>query len=1505
LVSAPVRAVAGIGERVLTRAATGAAINASQDAAIQQTIDQKIDWGRVALNGALGAGLGLVLSVPEASALSKAFGAKRPLEGKPLSLAIEEIAAETGVPPPAVQARINEMVGYRAEPTPEAVALRRADAEVALAEPAGAQTEIVSSALQLNHDPAIGWSLYGPEGKVVKHLGHVNGGKDVAAAIEEAHVYAEDNRVFGAIAVVERVQRTKPVAAIAPAAPAQAQSLLESRAQRRADVEAAFAEPLPPAPAAPAELPPPVPGVKVPSSGSAELPGGQAPLASAEAPPVVNSPPALSPEAQVAIWKQANTRTKGPRAQVGLPADGVPDLLNAIEDLGGVPGPRRGSKAAEYDGYASAFGEGPARNLRRAGGGGVDTFYPQLEASGYRFSSQDEFYQAVANATSARKKVAKTIDDLRYGAKFDAALFGNAGRARELKARAPINSDALIEGATMNVRGQPARVARVDEDGTVHVANGVKRAIPPNTPIFPDKGRVRNNKMSTDFMAGAESGFANIDALIPLARAAAGGVLGYASGDTPEERVRNALLGMGLVALASPALAKRLTARVVNAPVSREITELAQRRLLQLRLRVAPQSVLPDAIRRQLRLGAQAERAVTQGGLDLSRDLETTIYGVGDKAAQAAATETVGRFLNGLAPLDAMPPPVRLAARKLRDYVDTLSDRAVAEGVVQGQLAQTFLDGKGSYLRRSYDIFLNPDFKPAPGAVDAAITAVEKANGFARPEAEALVAGILDKHGNAYAEQMGNFLMGRGKVAGKDVGSLVRRKDLLPEIRALLGEVKDPILASNQTIPRLARLIENDAAQRQVRTLGSQLGLFSPQRSLTHSSPLVAEGSATHDVLAGLYAAPEIAAALQRVAGSGRMAFVPEMLWKTLTTANTVAKIGKTVLNPPSYAPNFYGGVFANIFNGNFRYSHSARGLALGAEELGVLRRFLPGNPSRAALQTELTELRKLGLTGESVNSGDLLRTIQSSFFGGLRDKWRSTLSAPSKLYGQVDDFNRYVAWQSERARYAKAYPGWTDAQLKAHAADVVRATTPTYSEIPQVVKQLSVAGLMPSFVNFTWEVFRNTKNSVRIGLRDLQDGIATGNPALRNAGALRLTTVTAGLAAVSMTGITKLSRDSNGITEEKDRAVRYFSPPWNRNGMLLYLTRADAGQPVQVANASYLVPHALLWQAIEAGRRGSDEGKTIPEFFGALNEQFGLGNNVLLPAVTGAFTGFDTKTGRSIPKTAVEPTLGDRVTYLGDEAFKPLFVDFISKFVKATTGETGDYGRVYSQSEQLKRLIGVRAQTIDPVRAVPWKARDLGKQFAEAGDILRLREKRMLAPEVMEGFYRQAEDERQRVFADMGAMLGHARALGVSDDTVIASLRAARVSATTILGVLEGRYEPMPRDKAKTPADILADLDARPPDQRRAALAQLYRDDPSMGKAVVGRINERGKGRTERDKLILGLGVQDGERAAYIARRVGELPTTDDRREFLRDLRRKGVLTDEVFRQMAKPATP
>ncbi|WP_230682046.1 hypothetical protein, partial [Streptococcus pneumoniae] len=70
-----------------------------------------------------------------------------------------------------------------------------------------------------------------------------------------------------------------------------------------------------------------------------------------------------------------------------------------------------------------------------------------------------------------------------------------------------------------------------------------------------------------------EYGGVNPALLMPVASAAMGGVIGVATGDTPEERVQNALIGAGIGA--TPFGVAKLVQAVKNTPVGDDIAHAA------------------------------------------------------------------------------------------------------------------------------------------------------------------------------------------------------------------------------------------------------------------------------------------------------------------------------------------------------------------------------------------------------------------------------------------------------------------------------------------------------------------------------------------------------------------------------------------------------------------------------------------------------------------------------------------------------------------------------------------------------------------------------------------------------------------------------------------------------------------------------------------------------------------------------------------------------------------
>lgn len=131
------------------------------------------------------------------------------------------------------------------------------------------------------------------------------------------------------------------------------------------------------------------------------------------------------------------------RATLGPRSDGQPDILDAIQQVGGIKAPGTQKGSAEYEGYAAAFNQGPAAVLR----GGIhrpDLLLGELRSQlGYNFDNTDELYAAVLAAGAARDKLSQDERATRTArpeaiervqALYDAALAGQ-----------PITTEQLAE----------------------------------------------------------------------------------------------------------------------------------------------------------------------------------------------------------------------------------------------------------------------------------------------------------------------------------------------------------------------------------------------------------------------------------------------------------------------------------------------------------------------------------------------------------------------------------------------------------------------------------------------------------------------------------------------------------------------------------------------------------------------------------------------------------------------------------------------------------------------------------------------------------------------------------------------------------------------------------------------------------------------------------------------------------------------------------------------------
>jgi hypothetical protein len=208
----------------------------------------------------------------------------------------------------------------------------------------------------------------------------------------------------------------------------------------------------------------------------------------------------LSHEAQVALWKRQNKVQTGPRWKLGTLPGGAKDVLNDIEDHGGVRSRQEGD-GGEYDDFPAVF-TGAAKLLVRGknkGGLAIDKMASALGFAHYR-----DLYDAVEKAKVARRKAISEDEAMtqegraiaKAGAqrdRFERAAIRNESRPKSQVGK-PITTDEMQIDERFKVKREPMVVVDILENGDVVVEDGERfgtQTIPAGTTIYPDKRTYR------------------------------------------------------------------------------------------------------------------------------------------------------------------------------------------------------------------------------------------------------------------------------------------------------------------------------------------------------------------------------------------------------------------------------------------------------------------------------------------------------------------------------------------------------------------------------------------------------------------------------------------------------------------------------------------------------------------------------------------------------------------------------------------------------------------------------------------------------------------------------------------------------------------------------------------------------------------------------------------------------------------------------------------------------
>lgn len=817
-----------------------------------------------------------------------------------------------------------------------------------------------------------------------------------------------------------------------------------------------------------------------------------------------------------------------------------------------------------------------------------------------------------------------------------------------------------------------------------------------------------------------------------------------------------------------------------------DVGDLPKQALALLRREFTSRGDLPEgAFKEKIRRDGRTRSVLKRVEYTLA-DFDRAAREVYGKSIPVEEVHRLDGALKGEVPVDELPAPLQPVVRQMRTHIDALSDAMIRTGAAAGDLALTIKQNKGVYLTRTYRVFDDPKWaKKVPQEVRT------RAETFIRREnpdlSEEEVAGRIEAL--LYREESSPFAaLSGGKLGAKDLSITRRRKDLPEELRALLGEYKDPRVNYVRSMARMAGVVSNQQFLNQVRADGLGRYLFEQpvvQDGVAYQAQLAGDASQAMSPLNGLYTTPEIRAAFVGL----DQAASPDGAYGAYLKALALTKAAKTVYSPMTQATNLLSNVGFAVAQAHWRATGAGKAAA------GVLRDLRSAGTE--AQRQEWQKLVRLGVVDESVRAGEMEGTFRDASFAlddvgafaenGVVRGLRGVARGAQQLYQAGDNVWKVYAFHNERARYREALPEASEEEVDQRAVEVVRRTYPVYSLVPSGVRRLRRNPLVGTFVSFPAEVVRTSYGTLRQIQAELQD------PRLRRIGLERLAgTLTAATAAAAATAA---GRALMGMTADDDRDARRFMPPWHRTSQILYTGRDDDGR-LNYVDLGRMDPYSYIKEPVLALLRGDDRPplEVAVEIGAGLLEPF-VSEEILTEKVLDVARN-QTKDGRPVynPEAPEEEILQAAIGHLY-EGIEPGAFTSARRIMEGlkdqqggTLGTKRDPG-----AEAVAVATGVRQHGLDVERSLSFKARDLAEGLRSATRLFTsaATQPGPVSEEALQQAYEQAEEARRRLHDEAHRDAQAAIRLGVPEETVFAVLAGAGLSARLASQVIEGVYEP------------------------------------------------------------------------------------------------------------------
>ena len=730
-------------------------------------------------------------------------------------------------------------------------------------------------------------------------------------------------------------------------------------------------------------------------------------------------------------------------------------------------------------------------------------------------------------------------------------------------------------------------------------------------------------------------------------------------------------------------------------------------------------------------------------------------------------------------------------------------------------------------------------------------------------------------------------------------GMLKDRSQILdnaPMLREMMGEIRDPREAFLRTVDNISNTMASQRLFDDVASTGIKPFNQAMAEMNTGARPFVIDGNTVTDQAArelekmGYVRAGEFNPDNPFGGKFGSLSgnFVPGEIYNALTTPGRtqswvqdalavslqmkgMSQMAKVVLNPLSQIRNFLSNTFVVGANGllgrNMGVFESAQVLTANAldspEQFKLLRAL--ADEGAIGQNIQLNELRRLMQEQTELGVSSMLQKGGAAFR-------RSKLGAPvrfmEKTYQIGDDYWKVVGALGEKARYGAALrkagldidnldEGIQGALMRSGlvertgsiantdfgnllAADIVKATMPTYSMVPEAIKALRRVPVMGNFMSFPAEIIRTSGNIVNRSLKemgfqvtdDLVNSIARSKGIgvdaarqqanalarqIRGIGAQRLSGYVS-MATVAPIAIKGAAHDTLGITEDQEKLLEQNAPFWTKGNTLMYLETPDKDGNAEYVDLSYMMPYEFMLTPARAAMaeyqaKGSVGASEAEQILAAAWQGFKKFSEPFASEALATERVLDVTTRQGRTQTGAEVYDRDGDMW-GDQlskslahvvgAFIPGIIDQVvtvrgGEFVpgratRAATGMPSKQGDPYSVAEEAGTMLtGLRPMKLNLGRSLSYAGTEYAVSRTAASQIFTSKadDNDVTAEDVMNA-YVKANESRRRQQAELRSRIQAAQDAGMSRAAIVRAMKDSGVSTRELTAIMANRFVPI-----------------------------------------------------------------------------------------------------------------